>query len=851
MPSSSLNSTAARRMSWLALFTLLCLPLLAGRAAARVPTAAAESPRLPVRYRITNLGVANTGAPLIAEALSNTGWIVGAYGEEDFLLEPFAWREGLRYNLAPLPGGGGFAQAQVLAVNDAGLAAGWSDNAFGLRRPVTWNQGTAPVDVLPGSEDYEEGLGINSSGAVAGRGSTLETPAAAAVWVNRTRTLLPDLGGEISEAYAINDAGKVVGLSMLADGLIHACSWQGGVATDLGTLGGFQSTAYAVNNPGLVAGSAETIEGLLYPAIWDGGLLLPLPVPPDHLGEAWGLNDSGHAVGYIEDFAFARRAARWIGGELLDLNSALPDNSGWVLEEARDINNSGQIIGVGQFFPPNQQTGLRRSFLLTPIAADLSLTATVQSGPVLVGRNLTYTLQVRNQGSDASPAATLSVSLPANSSFVAATPSATPENGTLTFVLGALARDAVQTFTITVQPTAAAVLTLDATVVGTEYDPDPADDHQQVTVTAVQPQADLRVSLAANPESGVVGNSLTYTVTVRNDGPHPAEETTLTATLPAGVELISTNPTATRDGDVLTFTLGTLAPQAVNPITVVVEPTAPGTLHFQVAVSSTTPDPDSSDNNTSLMTSVGQQAGPDLLGSWLSLYARGVGAGRARRSQLTGTLEVRNGGTLPAAASVVRIYVSADPVLDSGDAQVKELPVSALPAGQGVTLSVKATGPRGVDANGRYVLARLDVTTRVNESVEENNVVVRGPLPTQPDLTASWTRLTVTSAGPAARRRYTLRGALQVRNNGADSKPRFVVRYLLSTDAVPDAGDQKLRDATVGALGAGAVRSLALTSTLVPGVTVAGKYVLAVVDATSTVTETDETNNQAIHGPLK
>jgi hypothetical protein len=45
-----------------------------------------------------------------------------------------------------------------------------------------------------------------------------------------------------------------------------------------------------------------------------------------------------------------------------DLNSLIPDNSGWVLNEARGINSAGQIVGNGI------KDGHLRAFLLTPVA---------------------------------------------------------------------------------------------------------------------------------------------------------------------------------------------------------------------------------------------------------------------------------------------------------------------------------------------------------------------------------------------------------------------------------------------------------------------------------------------------
>ncbi len=47
---------------------------------------------------------------------------------------------------------------------------------------------------------------------------------------------------------------------------------------------------------------------------------------------------------------------------MIDLNDLIPSNSGWMLADAKAINDSGQIVGYG--FDIN---GEQHAFLLTPI----------------------------------------------------------------------------------------------------------------------------------------------------------------------------------------------------------------------------------------------------------------------------------------------------------------------------------------------------------------------------------------------------------------------------------------------------------------------------------------------------
>ncbi len=110
--------------------------------------------------------------------------------------------------------------------------------------------------------------------------------------------------------------------------------------------------------------------------------------------------------------------------------------------------------------------------------------------------------------------------------------------------------------------------------------------------------------MTESPDPVVVGNDLTYTLTVTNNGPDAATGVTLSDTLPAGVTFVSaTLPCEQTDG-VVTCDLGTLVNGATATVTIVVSLTTPGTITNTAMVTANEPDPDPANNTDSEQTTV-------------------------------------------------------------------------------------------------------------------------------------------------------------------------------------------------------------------------------------------------------
>jgi probable HAF family extracellular repeat protein len=226
-------------------------------------------------------------------------------------------------------------------------------------------------------------MGINDRNQAVGMSSTSGDAAThATLWNGRRATDLGTLGGSYSSASDINNRGAVVGYSGLAgDTASRATLWSGNRKIDLGTLGGTSSSAQAINEAGLVVGASDLAgDAAQHATLWRGDQALDLGALPGHAySGAHGINSHGQVVGYSAAPLGGRPTATlWDDGSIIDLNTLVGSGeNGFLLYEANDINDRGQIAATGQ-----NSAFETRAYLLTPTftarsATELLATATL------------------------------------------------------------------------------------------------------------------------------------------------------------------------------------------------------------------------------------------------------------------------------------------------------------------------------------------------------------------------------------------------------------------------------------------------------------------------------------------
>ena len=161
---------------------------------------------------------------------------------------------------------------------------------------------------------------------------------------------------------------------------------------------------------------------------------------------------------------------------------------------------------------------------------DLAVTKLVAPQESVVGKPITYTITVTNNGPSPATGVTVTDKLPSNVMSVRCSDdcSITRVGDALTWRIGNLASGASVTLTCTLVPTVVGQLTNTVEVTGNEYDPELGNNIASATSTVRAPSANLSVTKSDDRDPVYVGDTVIYTITVTNTGPDDATGVELT-----------------------------------------------------------------------------------------------------------------------------------------------------------------------------------------------------------------------------------------------------------------------------------------------------------------------------------
>ena len=349
---------------------------------------------------------------------------------------------------------------------------------------------------------------------------------------------------------------------------------------------------------------------------------------------------------------------------------------------------------------------------------DLSITKTASPNPVTAGNQLEFTMSVTNNGPGSATQVVVTDVLPSGVTFLSSSITCTG-GGTKTCTIGNLAPGATKSFTIQVRVPASflsslgvstANITNTASVAGLQQDSDLSNNSASVSVNVVE-SADVSVSKICKPDGvATAGTNGFCDIFVANAGPSDAQHVTLIDTLSGSgaFTIVSVTGASCTTTSPITCDLGTLAAGGSVTIRVTVSSAGSVDVNDLATVSSTTPDPDTSNNHAT--GAVHFLASADLS------IAKSAAATAVAGTNLTYTIAIGNAGPSAASNVVVKDTIPAEvavltvtPSVGSCTAGFPGNPLQPLTC----TMDTLASG----------ATATITVLTKVNPSVPNGTVI--------------------------------------------------------------------------------------------------------------------------------
>lgn len=377
--------------------------------------------------------------------------------------------------------------------------------------------------------------------------------------------------------------------------------------------------------------------------------------------------------------AYAAATGRWSVG-------ALPatDGSARFTITARVVSGSDIPVVVTRVAAPEEPepcTSDCATVGLDPRRAELAATLTANDSAPVFSTNVTFTLTITNHGDTGATGASATNLLPAGVAYVSHSGPGTYDPASGVWNIGDLgascdavpdatgdqppacvaAPTALSTATpaavnLSAPPPAAAALTVTATVQTTDAvtnavsalaaaeDPTPCSGVCASVVVDAR-NAELQVSKVVDRAAAEVGDSITYTITVRNVGNGDATGVVVSDQLPAGLEYVSDDSGGAFDPGTGAWQVGTVAAGGTRALQLVTRVLASGTIVNTVSLAGGTEDPTpcgASCASVQVLSSVGEielpatgADAPSVMTTALAMLSVGVLlAHRARRRAL-------------------------------------------------------------------------------------------------------------------------------------------------------------------------------------------------------------------------
>lgn len=334
-----------------------------------------------VTYNLSQLGSLSSGEDATAYGMNDNGQVVGnAYNSSTGKIEAVIWNSGVIQSLG--------VEGIARAVNNYGVVVGENgtdatDNRTGNGRAYQWDttNGYQDIGTLIGNtcaNCYSGAWDINDSGVVTGNSFSVDSPFGLLRMhaFRYTSGVMEDLPppnatGGYSRGIGINNNGTIIGrasVDTFTNSDKYMGQWDPSNTFTHDNPPGNYSSGRDINNNNIAVGIARSgTDTPNQAAIWDasGNVSIFAGTGGELRSRFTAINDAGIAVGAAEIAQDVYTAVIYTGGgNYVDLNSIIDlTGTGFVsLDEAFDINENGDIVGVGTL-----TTGEKGAFYVSAI----------------------------------------------------------------------------------------------------------------------------------------------------------------------------------------------------------------------------------------------------------------------------------------------------------------------------------------------------------------------------------------------------------------------------------------------------------------------------------------------------
>ena len=305
-------------------------------------------------------------------AINNLGQVVGYVREGTqgaYTYTSALYSDG---SISLLPNMAGFTNGQAYDINDLGQIVGTAFDSTTSRGFLYSTGSYTNLGVLPGGT-VSTAHGINNLGQItgssAGRGYFYSAGTMTDIGL-----LFPSATNSFSSGAAINNAGTIAGSSGSDFGIpgqiYHAVSWSNGTLT--GYTADPRAVSTAINNNGVLVGWGQFATN--WAILYDNGQRFDMAEALRNVfgansdySKAFGINDLNMVVGQVNVPSSSGGPLEGPLAYVYNYNSISVPGTGYLLrdlvtlsdgttpgftslETALDINNFGQIIGMGTYF---------------------------------------------------------------------------------------------------------------------------------------------------------------------------------------------------------------------------------------------------------------------------------------------------------------------------------------------------------------------------------------------------------------------------------------------------------------------------------------------------------------------